>query len=87
MNVDGWYRFIFDFQDVAGNAYLTESVLQESSDAIVATSSPQPVSGTVTPVSQWGGPGYFWLPTEDISGLPLANFALQLGNHPNGNTP
>ena len=34
-----------------------------------------------TPISNWGGPGYFWLPTQDFSGLPLANFALQLGQH------
>ena len=47
----------------------------------------RPVGGTPTPTTQWGGPGYFWLPTEDISGLPLANFALQLGQVASGNTP
>jgi hypothetical protein len=85
VTTDGWYRFVFDFNDVGGYAYVTESVFHEAG-AIVATFT-QAISGTQTPVSQWGGPGYFWLPTEDISGLPLDNFALQLGNHPNGHTP
>jgi len=88
VTTDGWYRFVFDFQDVGGSAYVTESVLTEAiTPAVVSTSLPQPVGGTVTPVGNWGGPRYLWLPSEDFSGLPLANFALQLGNHPNGHTP
>ena len=47
----------------------------------------QPVGSTATPISSWGGPGYFWLPTENISGLPLANFALQLGVEAAGHKP
>jgi hypothetical protein len=84
---DGWYRFVFDFSDTSGDAYLSESVYSEPSLSLVATSGVQPVGSTPTSVSDWGGPGYFWLPTEDISGLPLANFALQLGQHPTGYTP
>ncbi|MGA2211593.1 MAG: hypothetical protein ABSH30_18425 [Acidimicrobiales bacterium] len=87
ITTDGWYRFVFVFTDVAGDAYLTESVVSENGLTVEATTGAQPVSGTPTPVYQWGGPGYFWLPTEDISGLPLANFALQLGQHPDGHTP
>ena len=88
VTTDGWYRFVFVFSDVTGDAFLTESVYSETTGTpIVATSSPLPVSGTATPITQWGGPGYFWLPTEDMSGLPLANFALQLGVHAKGNTP
>jgi hypothetical protein len=85
----GWYRFVFDFSNSAGKAYLTESVLKEGTLTVVATSGQQTVGGTptATPISYWGGPGYFWLPSEDISGLPLANFALQLGQHPTGHTP
>jgi len=84
----GWYRFVFDFSDVAGNAYVTRSVLSESpGHAVEASTLPEPVGGTATSVNTWGGPGYFWLPTEDISGLPLANFALQLGQHSSGHTP
>jgi hypothetical protein len=83
----GWYRFVFVFTDVAGDAYLTESVLSESGLTVEATTGAQPITGMPTPIYQWGGPGYFWLPTEDFSGLPLANFALQLGQHPSGHTP
>jgi hypothetical protein len=85
----GWYRFVFVFSNVAGSAYLTMNVVAGgSTPTVVATSGPQPVgAGTAEPISDWGGPGYFWLPTENISGLPLANFALQLGQHKFGNTP
>jgi hypothetical protein len=84
---NGWYRFVFAFSDHAGNADLTESVRTEPGAAVVATSGLQPVGGTATPISSWGGPGYFWLPTENISGLPLANFALQLGVEAAGHKP
>jgi hypothetical protein len=53
----------------------------------VFTSGPQPVGGTPSAVSNWGGPGYFWLPTEDQAGLPLANVAVQLGQFAMGHTP
>jgi hypothetical protein len=84
---DGWYRFVFAFSDVGGDAYVTEFVRAEPHATVVATSGPLPVGGTATPISTWGGPGYFWLPTENISGLPLANFALQLGVQPAGHQP
>jgi hypothetical protein len=85
----GWYRFVFVFSNVAGNAYLTMNVVSEANPtSIIATSMPQPVGGgAAESITAWGGPGYFWLPTEDISGVPLDNFALQLGQHPHGNTP
>jgi hypothetical protein len=87
ITTDGWYRFIFDFQDVGGSAFLTEFVRSEPGASSIATSGSLPVGGTASATTNWGGPGYFWLPTEQISGLPLANFALQLGNHPSGHTP
>jgi hypothetical protein len=88
ITTDGWYRFVFEFANVGGNADLTMSVRSESHpDVAIATSGQLPVGGTATPVSNWGGPGYFWLPTENISGLPLANFALQLGPDAAGHTP
>jgi hypothetical protein len=84
----GWYRFVFEFTNNGGKAYLTESVRNEKTPAVaIATSTSLPVGGTVTPISNWGGPGYFWLPTENISGLPLANFALQLGQEAAGHKP
>lgn len=87
VTTDGWYRFVFDFSNTSGKAYITRSVLKETTLTTVKTSGPLPVGGTAKPIGTWGGPGYFWLPTEDISGLPLANFALQLGQHANGYTP
>jgi hypothetical protein len=46
------------------------------------------VGGTTAErISKCGGPGYFWLPTEDFSGLPLANFALQVGQVKDGHKP
>lgn len=85
---DGWYRFVFVFSNVSGYAELTENVIDESTHDTVATSGPQPVNGSsATPISQWGGPGYFWLADDDVSGLPLANFALQDGQHAAGYTP
>lgn len=83
----GWYRFVFAFSDNAGNADVTESVRSEPHATVVATSGLQPVGGTAMPISGWGGPNYFWLPTEDFSGLPLANFALQLGVETAGHKP
>lgn len=80
---------MFVFSNVAGSAFLTENVISEASPGtIIATSGPQPVGGgSATPITNWGGPGYFWLPTGGFAGLPLANFALQLGQHPLGHTP
>ena len=85
---DGWYRFVFEFTNNGGKAYLTESVRSEKTPGVaIATSGSLPVGGTAMSVSSWGGPGYFWLPSEDFSGLPLANFALQLGQVADGHKP
>jgi hypothetical protein len=88
VTTDGWYRFVFEFTNSGGKAFLTESVRSEKTPGVaIATSGSLPVGGTAMPVSSWGGPGYFWLPTENISGLPLANFALQLGQVAAGHKP
>lgn len=91
ISADGWYRFVFVFSDVGGNAYVAEKVIEEDNGSVVANSGRRPeefpTSTGPTPISQWGGPGYFWLPTEDVSGQPLANVAVQLGVQPNGHTP
>jgi hypothetical protein len=89
ITTDGWYRFIFVFSNTAGNVFLTENVVSETSPGtVIATSGPQAiVTGAGDATSNWGGPGYFWLPTQDFGGLPLANFALQLGQHTSGHTP
>jgi hypothetical protein len=89
INTDGWYRFVFVFSNVAGNVFLTENVVSEANpNTVIVTSGPQQLaSGSADDISNWGGPGYFWLPSQDFSGLPLANFALQLGQHKFGHTP
>lgn len=64
----GWYRFVFVFSNTDGYAYLTESVRSEATGRQIATSGPEPVSGgSPERISRWGGPGYFWLPTEDYA--------------------
>jgi hypothetical protein len=84
----GWYRFVFVFSDKNGDAYLTESVRSEATGNVVASTQPEPVGGgSPSHISNWGGPGYFWLPTEDFSGLPLANFAVQPGQVTAGHRP
>lgn len=84
----GWYRFVFVFSDKGGDAYVAESVRSEATGNVVASTQPEPVGGgNPSQISNWGGPGYFWLPTEDFSGLPLANFALQSGQVIAGHRP
>ena len=88
ITTDGWYRFVFVFSNTAGNVFLTENVVSEPArNLLVATSGPQPLVTGRRRHSNWGGPGYFWLPSQDFGGLPLANFALQLGQHTFGHTP
>jgi hypothetical protein len=89
VTTDGWYRFVFVFSNTAGHVFVTENVVSETDPSTsIASNGPQPIaSGAAGATSAWGGPGYFWLPTQDFSGLPLANFALQLGQHINGHTP
>lgn len=87
VTTDGWYRYVWDFSDNAGYPSIAEYVYSEGSSlALVASSGPQEIEagGSQTRVGHWGGPGYFWLPTEDFAGLPLANFDLQTGVHTKG---
>jgi hypothetical protein len=86
VTTDGWYRLVWVFTNNDGYAYLTESVYSEGSGTpLVATSTPEPVGGTPpSKIGTWGGPGYLWFPTEDMSGLPIANFDCQLGVHVKG---
>ena len=86
----GWYRLIWEFADSSGNAVVTAKVEAESKPGTAVwegTLDSPVVPGATTSVKNAGGPGYFWLPTEDVFGLPLANFALQLGEQANGHTP
>jgi hypothetical protein len=88
INTNGWYRFVFYFTDIKGDAYVNEEVLSESTGKAVIWSGRRAVGGGAPePISKWGGPGYFWLPTEQFAGLPMANFALQLGYVVGGHKP
>jgi len=89
----GWYRFVFIYSDTAGYAYVTMSLYSDvfgspATLTLVATTGPQAVGGgTAETISNWGGPGYLWFPTEDESGVPIANVALETGQHHTGYTP
>jgi hypothetical protein len=89
----GWARVVWVYQSVSGEGFLTENVWESESGHLtkVATSGPQPISltgGSPTPVSQLGGPGYFWYPTENLPGfVPVTNLALQSGVHQQGMAP
>jgi hypothetical protein len=87
----GWYRFVWLFIPVNGYVYVSENVIQESSGDTIGTSGSFPFefSGDTSaePVASVGGPGYWWMPGLEASGVPLTNFALQLGQHPSGHTP
>jgi len=88
----GWYRLTWAFTPDAGNVALTQDVTSEATGYAVWSGeldAPVYLNGSTTQatVTQTGGPTYFWIPTEDVTSLPLSNFAVQLGSHPGGNTP
>ena len=87
----GWYRFVWLFTNVGGKVFQTQRVIAENGGATVADSGPQPVifprDSSVEPVSNVGGIRYFWYPTLQVSGMPMGNFAIQLGQHGTGHTP
>jgi hypothetical protein len=86
----GWYRLVWDFTPDAGNVALTQNVTSEATGYAVWSGeldAPVSVNGVNATTANTGGPGYFWIPTEDVTSLPLSNFAVQLGSHPGGNAP
>lgn len=92
VTTDGWYRYVWQFSDQGGDGYVTCSVYSDSGGkhptlTRVFTTGPQPISGTAMPISDWGGPGYWWAPTLQFAGLPVANFAIRTGQHATGYTP
>jgi hypothetical protein len=46
-----------------------------------------PGDSSVEPVSKVGGYRYFWYATLQVAGMPMGNFAVQLGQHGTGHTP
>ena len=92
VTTDSWYRYVWQFSNQGGDVFVTISVYSDSGGTSptltrVFNTGPLPVSGTPTAASNWGGPGYWWAPTEQFAGLPIANFAVLLGQHPTGYTP
>jgi Putative Ig domain len=86
----GWYRLVWDFTPDAGAIALNQNVTSEATGFAVwqgELDAPVTVNGVAATPSNTGGPGYFWIPTENTSSLPLSNFAVQLGSHPGGSTP
>lgn len=87
----GWYRFVWLFTPVDGKVFVSENVISESSHQSVGSSGTYPFEfhgdTSAEPVASVGGPGYWWMPGLEASGVPLANFALQLGQHLAGHTP
>jgi hypothetical protein len=86
----GWYRLVWDFTPDAGAVALNQSVTSEATGYAVWSGeldAPVTVNGVAATPSNTGGPGYFWIPTENTSSLPLSNFAVQLGSYPGGSAP
>jgi hypothetical protein len=87
----GWYRFVWLFTPVDGRVFVSENVIDESTHDTIGTSGSFPFefqgATSAEPVNLVGGPGYWWMPGLEASGVPLANFALQLGQEPSGHTP
>ncbi len=87
----GWYRFVWLFTNVGGKVFQTQRVIAENGLTTVADSGPQPVifpgDSSVEPVGSVGGLRYFWYPTLQVAGMPMGNFAIQLGQHGTGHTP
>lgn len=89
----GWYRFVWIFSNVAGDVYLTEKVFTEgATPTLVASSGLLPIEfgsdSSAEPITNVGGPAYTWLPTLQVAGmLPMANYAIQTGQHGKGHTP
>jgi hypothetical protein len=91
VTTSGWYRFVWLFTNVGGKVYLTQRVIAESGHAVVFDSGAQgvqfPGDSSIETTATAGGIHYFWLPTEDYSGVPFQNYAVQLGQHQSGHTP
>ncbi|HTX84732.1 MAG TPA: putative Ig domain-containing protein [Streptosporangiaceae bacterium] len=86
----GWYRLVWDFTPDAGTIALNQSVSSEATGYAVWSGeldAPVTVNGVPATPSNAGGPGYFWIPTENVASLPLSNFAVQIGSHPGGTAP
>jgi hypothetical protein len=86
----GWYRLVWDFTPDAGTVALNQSVSSEATGYAVwqgELDAPVTVNNAPATPANTGGPGYFWIPTENTNSLPLSNFAVQLGTYSGGSAP
>ena len=72
LTTSGWYTLKMDFTSIGGDVNVAYSVLSNGSTVWSYSQN----TGIAT--SSSGGPLYGWLPTEDVSGLPLADLHLSL---------
>jgi hypothetical protein len=78
LNTSGWYTLTEQFTNLAGVVYATYTV---TSNGSTGQNTPGTQVWTYTQntgfaTATTGGPLYGWLPTEDVSGLPLAQLRL-----------
>lgn len=78
LNTSGWYTLQMNFTNGAGTIYAKYAVL---SNGRTGQNSPGTqvwsyTENTGIATASSGGPLYGWLPTEDVSGLPLAQIRL-----------
>jgi hypothetical protein len=80
LNTSGWYTLQMNFTNNAGIIDVTYSVLSDGSTGQTnpGTQVWSYTENTGISTASSGGPQYGWLPTEDVSGLPLAQVALTL---------
>lgn len=80
LNASGWYTLTEQFSSQAGDVSATYAVASNGSTGQNTPGSPvwTYTEDTSFPTATTGGPLYGWLPTEDVSGLPLAHISLAL---------
>jgi len=82
LTTSGWYTFQEVFTPLNGVVYVTYHVLNASGTPVfnesnqVIVTLPNTNQAVPAPVSATGGPNYYWLPDEDVLGLPVADISL-----------
>ena len=78
LTTSGWYTFEEDFTPLNGDVYVTYTVLNASGGSVFNASHPveNPNTGLPLAIAATGGPNYYWIPDEDVLGLPVADISL-----------
>jgi len=81
LTTSGWYTLQMYFSNQAGTVFVTYAVLSDGSTGnSPATQVWSYTENSGIATSSSGGPLYGWLPTEDVSGLPLAQIRLTVNS-------